>query len=305
MNVAVGENGQLYGVNKEQEIFMRDGTMIVAPSATPAMMMSGMMMAGAPVVATAGTRWEKLDGGLIQIAVGGPNGTLVGGTNRENDIFMRTGVSGSNPRGAGWQKLDGKAKMVTFGPNGEILAIGMGDEVFRRVGMNAAAPFGAGWERVAGGLRQASVGGNAVWGVNAQDDIYMLEQNLMGFAASSPPWKHIDGKLRWVSVSADGMRVVGVNSAGSIYMRTGISPMSRGGSGWQQIDGGCAQICVSGAAMWCVNAGQQIYFREGMSPMSPAGTHWKQVDGGLMNVAVGENGQLYGVNKEQEIFMRC
>ena len=200
--VAVGTAGLVWGVNKNDDIFRRDGsswTRIDGKLKQVAVAADGTVWGvnkNDNIFRRDGNSWTRIDGELKQVAVG--TAGLVWGVNKNDDIFRRDGNS--------WTRIDGKLKQVAVAADGTVWGVNKNDNIFRRDGNS--------WTRIDGELKQVAVAtAGLVWGVNKNDDI---------FRRDGSSWTRIDGKLKQVAVAADGT-VWGVNKNDNIFRRDGTT----------------------------------------------------------------------------------
>lgn len=131
------------------------------------------------------------------------------------------------------------------------------------------------------------------WAVNKGGNIFTL---LKG------KWIQVPGRLKHISSGKAG--VWGVNSAGNIYYRTGVSRKNRKGVSWTQIPGKLKQIDSGPRGVVCgVNAVEDIFCRMQITVRTPSGGKWAKVPGKLKYISCGDYGQ-WGVNKAGQIFFR-
>ena len=84
-HVSVSPKGYVWGVNADDDTFVRQGITKETPG---------------------GTGWKLIDGKLKQISVGKSG---VWGVNAQNQIFYRTGTYDDNgSEGSGWQHVSGR-----------------------------------------------------------------------------------------------------------------------------------------------------------------------------------------------------
>ena len=94
-HVAVGQDGTVWGVNANDEIFRRDGN-----------------------------AWQRIAGSLKQISVGDAGD--IWGVNRNDEIFRRDGNA--------WTRVSGALKYVSVASDGTVWGVNADDRVFRRSG---------------------------------------------------------------------------------------------------------------------------------------------------------------------------
>jgi len=184
-----------------------------------------------------------------------------------------------------WDKVAGGLKQVSVGWNpNHVWGVTNVGKIYHRQGRNDN------WKLVGGSLEHVSVNGRDgefVWGVNRNEDIY-FRRGLGG------QWQHIGGKLTQVSVAQNGY-VWGVNRFDNIYFRRGV------GGQWQGVGGKLVYVSVGGRDgeyVWGVNKNDDIYFRQGL------GGQWKHIPGKLIMVEVSDRGEVYGVNRNHNIYKR-
>ncbi|XP_058872757.1 fish-egg lectin-like isoform X1 [Acipenser ruthenus] len=188
-------NGQVFGVNSEDSIFTRYGN-----------------------------NWVQLPGALKHVTVG-PAG--VWGVNKNNLIYKLVG--------GGWKQVQGQLKQIDAGGNQFIAGVNMEDNIYclnrdatvTTLGGEASVP----WNLLPGALKYYSCGPYSCWGVNAADQIYVMKGVTPEACMGSKEWQHIPGALSMIEVSTDG-RVYGVNSAGNVYRRDGVSVDNPAGTDW-------------------------------------------------------------------------
>ena len=107
--------------------------------------------------------------------------------------------------------------------------------------------------------------------------------------------------------------VWGVDAKNEIYRRTGSS--------WQKISGGLKVVSCGQPGVWGVNKHDMIYYRSGtfgggaryinykyeclvIISFASAGSGWQQVSGRLAWISSGSNGEVWGVNKDGNIYKR-
>ncbi len=168
--VAVNNNGVIWGVNSNNNIFFR---------------------------ASLTTPWIGVAGSLIQVSVGN---NLVIGVNTANEIWCRTDVNPANPADNRWTRLEGALKWVSVSNNGVIWGVNAQNQIFVRTGVSATVPQGTGWQVVAGALTQVAVSNNLVIGVNAANEIY-YRTDVNPANPADNRWTRLGGILTNIAVS--------------------------------------------------------------------------------------------------------
>ena len=80
--------------------------------------------------------------------------------------------------------------------------------------------------------------------------------------------------------------VYGVNSAHSIFCRTGITASNLKGTGWKHVSGALKYVSCGKFGCWGVNTHNYIYFRTGVTPSKCQGDSWKRILGSLKQIEV-------------------
>ncbi len=110
------------------------------------------------------------------------------------------------------------------------------------------------------------------------------------------------GRLDCISVGEG--TVWGLNDAGGIFVREGVSPSTPAGTGWTRVAGRLAQVSAGETGLvWGVNANSGIFVREGVTSSNLTGTGWTRVWGRLAQVSCGFD-EVWGLNLSGGIFRR-
>ncbi|XP_078697602.1 perivitellin-2 31 kDa subunit-like [Branchiostoma floridae x Branchiostoma belcheri] len=209
--VSVGANG-VWGVDQDNGVYYRSGTFHNEGSS--------------------GTGWESVDGSLKQIAAGQD----VWGVDSSDRIFIRTGITSSNPTGTSWQQIAGGLKQIDVSSNAEaysVWGVNSRDRIFRRTMVTKCTPTGAGWQMISGYLKFVSTGPAGVWGVNVHNNVYYRAGTYGNEGSAGTTWVQVREKhLKQVS-SGDNI-VWGVDNNDDVFIREGISASTPTGTGWRQ-----------------------------------------------------------------------
>ena len=131
------------------------------------------------------------------------------------------------------------------------------------------------------------------WGVDPNDGIYSYVNGKM---------RKVGGRL--IHVSSGEAGVWGVSRSHRIYIRRGISPRRKSGTGWSSVSGKLKQIDSGPFGIVCgVNRQRNIYCRRGITRKRPRGNGWIRVPGKLTYISCGLYGH-WGVNKYFRIYFR-
>ncbi|XP_038833958.1 fish-egg lectin-like [Salvelinus namaycush] len=171
-----------------------------------------------------GDTWIRLPGSLKHITVG-PAG--IWGVNKADSIYKY--VAGN------WVQAAGLLKQLDAGGEQFIVGANMADTPFCLTRSATVGYKGPGspipWTGLPGAVKYYSCGPFGCWAVNKNDDIFLMSLNQ---ECQNKGWSHIDGKLFMIEVATDGS-VFGVNSAGSVFTRDGITASKPEGTGWSNI----------------------------------------------------------------------
>lgn len=158
------------------------------------------------------------------------------------------------------------------------------------------------FQKVAGKLIHVTSGASGVWGVNRLNQIFFRD----GVTLSLPKgvaWKLVAGGLMQIDSGPKGV-VCGVAKAYGVYCREGITDASPTGTKWFRTSGLLKYISCGGYGYWGVNAGGDIFFTRDVYDDKIQKTNWEKVDGSLRQIEAGPNGEVWGVNANDELFTR-
>ncbi len=90
-----------------------------------------------------------------------------------NDVYIRDGLTETNPSGNMWKKLSPPMfKQIDSGSRGIVYAVNKNDEIYCRSGITTAKPEGTGWRRISGGLKYVSCNALGCYGVNRNNVVW-------------------------------------------------------------------------------------------------------------------------------------
>ncbi|XP_077312798.1 fish-egg lectin-like [Lithobates pipiens] len=206
------------------------------------------------ISSSAGFWCSSIPGNLIQIDAGAGE---VYGVNSDDEIFRWVNN--------GWQKIPGELTHVSVGPAG-VWGVNRENQIFKFQNND--------WMLVSGLLKQVDAGGNRfLGGVNEEDRVFCLKQRYTISGSPDTPWSLLDGSIDYYSCGLWGCW--GVNSAGMIFFRKGVSSLSCQGTQWQRIDGTLMKIEVgTDGSVYGVNVEGIAFRRVGISGSNPTGTDW-------------------------------
>jgi len=259
----------VYAENDDGQVFQRTGVSAFSPGGTgwtlktQAPQLSGVNLGGPFGAAWGLSRdraaggtvpyfenfftgtWYSTSGGLTSVDIGGPNG-YVWGVNSNGLQYFRVGAGPTSP-GIIWTPVVSSIFLTQIaigggGATGDVFGLGVlrdfrgNRNIYYREGITLANPTGSGWTQIDGQLTQISVGGGFPSGPSVGP--------LLSSSSTTVVW--------------------GVNNAGQVYRRTGISASNRAGTDWQFVSGSPRMLQVSvngdGSIVWARSA-TMLYWR--------------------------------------------
>ncbi|XP_066278495.1 lectin L6-like isoform X2 [Branchiostoma lanceolatum] len=234
-----------------------------------------LLALGAADASIAGVLWKPVSGNLKYVSVGASG---VWGVNRGGYIFyrvgtygnevssgsswqpVRPGISPNNPTGTGWQRINGKLKMVNVSPTSNaVWGVDRNNAIFKWKGSR--------WQNIRPGkLTFVSVGKSGVWGVDSDGKVYYRTGTAFNENSAGTGWQKVPGSTLLVQISVGDRVVWGVTRNRQIYVRRGITQDNPMGTSWQSVRGQMEAVHVSSSSnqVWGVASGQ-IYQRTGIS----------------------------------------
>ncbi|XP_060639785.2 fish-egg lectin-like [Anolis sagrei] len=197
---------------------------------------------------------------LKQIDAG--NGLVVG-LEPTGNVFMLNGED--------WLYLAGGMQHVSVGISG-IWMVDYDKHIYRLLGSNL--------EKVSESFEQINAGGNLfVAGVKSGNHPMCLSSSefLAMKPTSSVTWTVMSGTMKSLSCGLQGCW--GVNTAGSVYFRTGIEPQRCQGTRWEYIPSTFSMIDVgSDGKVYGMKKGGDVFYRDGITDSKASGTRWTKVN---------------------------
>lgn len=214
--------GQVFGVNSGNSIFVRYGN-----------------------------NWVQVPGALKHVSVG-PSG--VWGVNGNNYIYKMVGGN--------WQQTQGLLKQIDAGGDEFVAGVNMNGNTYclnRDPTMTVHSTDPIPWNLLPGALKYYSCGPYSCWGVNSGDQIYVMKGVTPSSCMGSNTWQNIPGALSMIEVSTDGS-VYGVNAAGNVYRRDGITASNPAGTVWIQlnISGKSKHVSYDLGVLWVIRQDNSI-----------------------------------------------
>ncbi|KAJ8354745.1 hypothetical protein SKAU_G00223120 [Synaphobranchus kaupii] len=124
------------------------------------------------------------------------------------------------------REVSGKLKQIDAGV-GQVFGVNENDGIYTL--------YGGPWTQLPGALKHVTVGPSGVWGANANNLWAPTGFRCQGVfptaCLGNTDWQLVAGKLVMIEVGTDGS-VYGVNAAGNVYRRDGISACEPVGMDW-------------------------------------------------------------------------
>jgi len=144
-----------------------------------------------------------------------------------------------------YQPLEGQWKHIDAG-KGALWAVNLYDEVFQRLGIDgtdATTYMGTSWEQIPGRQRfVSSAEEGIVWAIDPEDDVWILKTGDISIQEYTDNieegWTLIENYAGNTLIQVDSgcnSQLVGVNSQGMAYYRTGIAKATPKGDGWSNV----------------------------------------------------------------------
>jgi hypothetical protein len=153
-----------------------------------------------------------------------------------------------------------------------------------------------------------------VWALDEEGEVWILDSGTISIDDTVPNdqlgWTHApDALLMQVDVGYNS-QVAGVDSAGKVYWRTGVTDGNFGGDGWTTLADSPAMVhvtvCDTGV-FWGNTADHKVYYRSGVNDDTPMGNAWVEVTSDMHNlrqISCGYRGYVVGRNDANKIIMR-
>nr|CAB3266887.1 tectonin beta-propeller repeat-containing protein 2-like [Phallusia mammillata] len=170
------------------------------------------------------------------------------------EIYVRSGVSGSNPIGIAWNRLDVSAQL--------------GDRKMVHV----------------------SCGSQSVWALDDIGNAYVRlgASHSESHVIMTPAWLKIDSpkfngaelKLEQIACGPSDLNVWALDNYGNIYARIGVTVDMLVGEGWKLVEGCTAkQLSISNHSVWALRHDGSLLRRYGMTRNDSVGDYWKKAPG--------------------------
>ncbi|XP_073511452.1 fish-egg lectin-like [Phyllobates terribilis] len=183
-------------------------------------------------------------------------------------------------------RVPGNLKQIDAGA-GQVYGVNDGGNIFTFV--NSV------WQQVPGQLIHVSVGPAGVWGVNNANIVFNLRNSQ---------WISVTGLLQQVDAGGN-VFLAGVDNQNNVFcLRQSCTTSKASLVTFTQLDGSLDYYSCGLFGCWGVNSNNDIFFRQNVSPDVCQGSQWQQVDGKLVQLEVGTDGSVFGVNDVGTAFVR-
>ncbi|XP_066461761.1 fish-egg lectin-like [Eleutherodactylus coqui] len=192
--------------------------------------------------------WKQIPGALIHVTVG-PAG--VWGVNKVNTIYKLQDDK--------WVAVSGLLKQIDAGGAKFLSGANRNDGIYcLNQDQTVSRSTNLAYSLIEGSLKYYSSGLYGCWGVNRNNQIY-YRFDVQPMTCRGSFWKNIAGSLVMVEVGTDGS-VYGVNSAGKVYKREGISCTNHVGTSWTQLDlpGTFKHVSYDEGSLWLLKQNGEI-----------------------------------------------
>ncbi|XP_078539608.1 fish-egg lectin-like [Lissotriton helveticus] len=171
--------------------------------------------------------WTKLQGKFLHVSVGAAGVWAAGA---DNHPYKMIGGDLVKTQGEHFKKIDagGDGFLAGVSLTNEVFCLGHNETLFAK--SQTVLP----WTKIEGKLKYYSCGLKGCWGVDDANSISYRIGTERG-TCEGTKWQPIDGNLNMIEVGSRGS-VYGVNNAGALYRRAGISDDNPIGKEWEQLD---------------------------------------------------------------------
>ena len=206
-----------------------------------------------------GTVWQEVIGLLSNLEVGTD---IIWGVNSANYLFQRTTITASNPTGSTWSNLGYGYTWVSVSPGGSVWAVNTAGHLLHYRHSSNAQPVGTAWDVMDTELQRVDAGQAGVWALKTDGRLFYRHGTYGDNGSTGTDWRSVEGTF--TSVSLGKNVVVMVDTAGHVWVRSGVSSDTPAGLAWLRYPGYMKQVDVyqtdQVVAMWAVDFDDQVYF---------------------------------------------
>ena len=245
IHVSVGPAG-VWGVNHDENIFYKAGT-YQDPEGFGSGEASG---------------WQAVSGWLKQTDVGTD---IVWGVKGVQNIYHRDAITSSMPSGSDWSYFDAPPVIFTWvsvSPGGSVWAVSTAGNLLHRRHSSNAQPVGTAWDVMDTDVQWVDAGQAGVWALKTDGRLFYRHGTYGDNGSTGTDWHSVEGTF--TSVSSGKNVVVVVDTAGHVWVRSGVSSDTPAGLAWLRYPGYMKQVDVYQTdqvlAMWGLDFDLLIYF---------------------------------------------
>ncbi|KAL8605799.1 hypothetical protein ACOMHN_066389 [Nucella lapillus] len=230
VHVSVGPAG-VWAVNSQDSIYYRRGTY--------------------QNLRSLGTAWTGLTyGKMVQLDIGTD---VLWGVNTDQKLFPRRGISASSQSGLTWADPDFGKRWVSVSPGGSLWARNITDRLLYHNGS---------WQAMDMDVSRLDAGLAGLWVLNTSGHLFHRLGTFGDTGSAGTEWRPLEGGFR--SVGSGREVVVGVDTGGRVWVRTGLGPDTPTGLSWLRYPGNMTQVDVyqsdDGVVLWGLNWDGQVFF---------------------------------------------
>ncbi|MCB9493636.1 MAG: hypothetical protein H6679_05170 [Epsilonproteobacteria bacterium] len=194
----------------------------------------------------------------------------VWGIAADNKVYFREGINDANPTGTSWSEITGLAASdISVGPDGAVWALGN-------------TPVGGGYK------------------------IYFRE-GITGTNPKGTSWSEVGGAVVVIATGLGG-QAWGVNDGDNLFFRQGITQSQPKGTAWQHVNPYFKYVDAGSDtynSVWATGSYPGVVYRHWGNTITQPGPTWSPVESyEIKQIAVGPNGQPWGINASNEVVAR-
>ena len=176
---------------------------------------------------TLGSYWLVARGDLLQVDVGTDQ---MWGINRRDMIYLRTGINASAPFGSDWELLGDAFTWVSVSPGGSVWAVNTAGHLLHYRHSSNAQPVGTAWDVMDTDVQRVDAGQAGVWALKTDGRLFYRHGTYGDNGSTGTDWRSVEGTF--TSVSSGKNVVVVVDTAGHVWVRSGVSSNTPAGLAW-------------------------------------------------------------------------
>ena len=189
---------------------------------------------------------------MVQIDVGTDKPLAV---NRQNHMFHRINVRFSAPTGSNWTHLGHGYTWVSVSPGGSVWAVNTAGHLLHYRHSSNAQPVGTAWDVMDTDVQRVDAGQAGVWALKTDGRLFYRHGTYGDNGSTGMDWRSVEGTF--TSVSSGKNVVVMVDTAGHVWVLSGVSSDTPAGLAWLRYPGYMKQVDVYQTdqvlAMWGVD----------------------------------------------------